>query len=149
MFDPCNPFFQSRITILSRYLTKWLTFPEELVAIMPPWRPWVWLSKRQILVWLKQSTIDLSGGTINTAANDGCIMIMMVLHEVVSKVSHSKETQVWSDFKFFQMFIIFSMPKDLCDFQIWLLNWQVERVIWLISFYHDISIHRYSNVEVL
>ena len=56
-------------------------------------------------------------------------MIMMVLHEVVSKVSHSKETQVWSDFKFLQMFIIFSMLKDLSDFQIWLLNWQVERVI--------------------
>ena len=76
-------------------------------------------------------------------------MHMMVLHEVVFKVSHSKETQVWSDFKFFQMFIIFSMLKNLSDFQIWLLNWQVERVIWLISFYHDISIHRYSNVEVL
>ena len=73
MFEPCNPFFESCITILSRYLTKWLTFPDELVAMMPPWRPWVWLAKRQILVWSKQSTIDLSGGTINTAANDGCM----------------------------------------------------------------------------
>ena len=73
MFEPCNPFFESCITILSRYLTKWPTFPDELMAIVPPWRPWVWLAKRQILVWSKQSTIDLSGGTINTAANDGCI----------------------------------------------------------------------------
>ena len=43
MFEPSNPFFQSHITILSRYLTKWLIFPEELVTIMPPWRPCVWL----------------------------------------------------------------------------------------------------------
>ena len=42
MFEPSNPFFQSHITILSRYLTKWLIFPEELVTIMPPWRPCVW-----------------------------------------------------------------------------------------------------------
>ena len=50
-------------------------------------------------------------------------MHMMVLHEVLFKVSHSKETEVWNDFKFLQMFIILSMLKDLCDFQIWLLNW--------------------------
>ena len=48
---------------------------------------------------------------------------MMVLHEVLFKVSYSKETQVWNDFKFLQMFIILSMLKDLTDFQIWLLNW--------------------------
>ena len=90
MFEPCNPLFESCITILSRYLTKWPTFPDELMAIVPSWRPWVWLAKRQILVWSKQSTIDLSGGTINTAANDICMW-----------------TQVWNDFKFLQMFNIF------------------------------------------
>ena len=47
----------------------------------------------------------------------------MVLHEVLFKVSHSKEIQVWNDFKFLQMFIILSMLKDLTDFQIWLLVW--------------------------
>ena len=29
----------------------------------------MWLSKRQILVWLKYKTSNLTGGTINIAAN--------------------------------------------------------------------------------
>ena len=29
----------------------------------------MWLSKRQILVWLKHKTSNLTGGTINIAAN--------------------------------------------------------------------------------
>ena len=29
----------------------------------------MWLSKRQILVWLKHNTSNLTGGTINIAAN--------------------------------------------------------------------------------
>ena len=32
----------------------------------------MWLSKRQILVWLKHKTSNLTGGTINIAANVNC-----------------------------------------------------------------------------
>ena len=46
-------------------------------------------------------------------------MHLMVLCEVVFKVSHSKETQVWNDFSFLQMSITLSMLKDLPDLQIW------------------------------
>ena len=147
MFEPCNSFFQSCITILSRYLTKWLTFSDELVTIMPPLETMCVTFKKTNTCLIKTKYHWLVWWHNQYSCK--WWMHMMVLHEVVFKVSHSKETQVWRDFKFFQMFIIFSMLKDLCDFQIWLLNWQVERVIWLISFYHDISIHRYSNVEVL
>ena len=48
---------------------KLLLFPVELDTTMLLWRPCVWLSKRQILVWLKHKTSNLTGGTINTAAN--------------------------------------------------------------------------------
>ena len=51
-----NCVFQSRITILCKYVKKLLTFPEELIAITPPWRPCVWLSKRQILYCLNQAS---------------------------------------------------------------------------------------------
>lgn len=63
---------QSRITIPARYLMKLLIFPEELVAMRPPCGPCLWLSKRLMVVWSKHNTIDLSGGTINTAANIKC-----------------------------------------------------------------------------
>ena len=43
-------------------------FPVELVTTMLLWRPCVWLSKRQILVWLKHKTSNLTGGTINIIA---------------------------------------------------------------------------------
>ena len=72
MFDPCSCAPQSRITIPARYLMKLLILPEELVAIRPPCSPCLWLSKRLMVVCSKHSTIDLSGGTINTAANLGC-----------------------------------------------------------------------------
>ena len=41
----------------------------EVVTTMLLWRPCVWLSKRQILVWLKDKTSNLTDGTINIAAN--------------------------------------------------------------------------------
>ena len=40
---------QSRLTIVSRYLTKFLVLREELVDIIPPCRSCVWLSKREAL----------------------------------------------------------------------------------------------------
>ena len=72
MFGPCSCAPQSRITIPARYLMKLMIFPEELVAMRPPCGPCLWLSKRLMVVWSKHNTIDLSGGTINTAANIKC-----------------------------------------------------------------------------
>ena len=48
---------------------KLLILPEKLIAIRLPCSPCLWLSKRLMVVWSKHNTIDLSGGTINTAAN--------------------------------------------------------------------------------
>ena len=48
---------------------KLLILPEELVAIRLPCSPCLWLSKRLMVIWSKHNTIDLSGGTIKTAAN--------------------------------------------------------------------------------
>ena len=50
-------------------MKKLLVFPVELVTTMLLWRPCVGLSKRQILVWSKYKTSNLTDGTINTAAN--------------------------------------------------------------------------------
>ena len=72
MLHPLKLVCQSRQTIVSRYLTKFLVLREELVDIIPPCRPCVWLSKREVLSWSEHNSIDLSGGTTRTPANFVC-----------------------------------------------------------------------------
>ena len=69
MLDPLKLVCQSGLTIVSRYLTKFLVLREELVDTIPPCRPCVWLSKREVLSWSEHKNIDLSGCTIRTPAN--------------------------------------------------------------------------------
>ena len=44
--------------------------------IIPPCRPCVWLSKREVLSWSEHNSIDLSGCTIRTPANFVCFDIL-------------------------------------------------------------------------
>ena len=61
MLHPLQLVCKSRLTIVSRYLTKFLVLLEELVDIIPPCRPCVWLLKREAPSWLEHNRIDLSG----------------------------------------------------------------------------------------
>ena len=59
MLHPLKLVCQSHLTIVSRYLTKFLVLQEELVDIIPPCRPCVWLSKTEVLSWLEHNSIRL------------------------------------------------------------------------------------------
>lgn len=72
MLHPLKLVCQSCLTIVLRYLTKFHVLQEELVDIIPPRRPCVWLSKREVLSQWEHDSIDLSGGIIRTSANFVC-----------------------------------------------------------------------------
>ena len=89
---------------VSRYLTKFLVLLEELVDIIPPCRPCVWLLKREALSWLEHNSIDLSGGTVRTPANIVCWFL--IFYKEIFQVLGGDKSHVCIHFYFLELFMI-------------------------------------------
>ena len=104
MLHPLQLVCKSRLTIVSRYLTKFLVLLEELVDIIPPCRPCVWLLKREALSWLEHNSIDLSGGTVRTPANIVCWFL--IFYKEIFQVLGGDKSHVCIHFYFLELFMI-------------------------------------------
>ena len=95
-----HPLLQVASDHVSRYLTKFLVLLEELVDIIPPCRPCVWLLKREALSWLEHNSIDLSGGTVRTPANIVCWFL--IFYKEIFQVLGGDKSHVCIHFYFLE-----------------------------------------------
>ena len=104
---------------VSIYLTKFLVLLEELVDIIPPCRPCVWLLKREALSWLEHNSIDLSGGTVRTPANIVCWFL--IFYKEIFQVLGGDKSHVCIHFYFLELFMI--LVYNILDIKVGLVSW--------------------------